>query len=307
MHAIIIFFCMIVLVPLMWVILMSVKSLRDAYTGTLWPEQFDFTHYSYVFQKMPSVLHNFSNSIIVTLSTVVVTTVIAVLAGYALAHLRLPGAAVVGLILIATLFFPTRLVSIIGVYQLERNLGLINTLPGVILPYISLSLAFSIIIMRGIFLQVSPEMVDAARVDGASSWRTLIQIMLPLAANGIVVVGDRQFCGGVGGVPVRIYPAQRPQHVYLPGGAGDDLRRVRRVGLPTRGRDVHHGHHPGHPGLHDPPALVHEGFAGRRAEVLGYRTLSSCSSGRWSKFQNQEMGCGTIRSSRADTVSKDEG
>ena len=90
MHAIIIFFCMIVLVPLMWVILMSVKSLRDAYTGTLWPEQFDFTHYSYVFQKMPSVLHNFSNSIIVTLSTVVITTVIAVLAGYALAHLRLP-------------------------------------------------------------------------------------------------------------------------------------------------------------------------------------------------------------------------
>ena len=60
MHAIIIFFCMIVLVPLMWVILMSVKSLRDAYTGTLWPEQFDFTHYSYVFQKMPSVLHNFT-------------------------------------------------------------------------------------------------------------------------------------------------------------------------------------------------------------------------------------------------------
>jgi ABC-type glycerol-3-phosphate transport system permease component len=198
MHAIIIFFCMVVLVPLLWVILMSVKSLRDAYTGTLWPEQFDFTHYSYVFQKMPSVLHNFSNSIIVTLSTVVVTTVIAVLAGYALAHLRMPGAAVVGLILIATLFFPTRLVSIIGVFQLERKLGLINTLPGLILPYITLSLAFSIIIMRGIFLQVSPEMVDAARVDGASSWRTLIQIMLPLAANGIVVVGIVNFVAAWG-------------------------------------------------------------------------------------------------------------
>ena len=198
MHGIIIFFCLVVLVPLLWVILMSVKSLRDAYTGTLWPEVFDFTHYSYVFQKMPSVLHNFTNSIIVTLSTVVITTVIAVLAGYALAHLRLPGAAVVGLILIATLFFPTRLVSIIGIYQLERKLGLINTLPGVILPYITLSLAFSIIIMRGIFLQVSPEMVDAARVDGASSWRTLVQIMLPLAANGIVVVGIVNFVAAWG-------------------------------------------------------------------------------------------------------------
>jgi len=193
MHGIIIFFCLVVLVPFMWVILMSVKSLRDAYTGTLWPEVFDFTHYAYVFQKMPSVLHNFSNSIIVTLSTVVITTVIAVLAGYALAHLRLPGATIVGLILIATLFFPTRLVSIIGIYQLERKLGLINTLPGVVMPYVTLGLAFSIIIMRGIFQQVSSEMVDAARVDGASSWRTLVQIMLPLAANGIVVVGMVNF------------------------------------------------------------------------------------------------------------------
>lgn len=193
MHGIIIFFCLVVLIPLLWVILMSVKSLRDAYTGTLWPEVFDFTHYAYVFQKMPSVLHNFSNSIIVTLSTVVITTVIAVLAGYALAHLRLPGATIVGLILIATLFFPTRLVSIIGIYQLERKLGLINTLPGVVMPYVTLGLAFSIIIMRGIFQQVSSEMVDAARVDGASSWRTLVQIMLPLAANGIVVVGMVNF------------------------------------------------------------------------------------------------------------------
>ena len=198
MHGIIIIFCLIVLVPIAWVLLMSVKSLRDAYTGALWPEQFDFTHYSYVFQKMPSVIRNFTNSIIVTLSTVIVTTVIAILGGYVLAHLRLPGAAIVGLILIATLFFPTRLVSIIGVFQLERKLGLINTLPGVILPYISLSLAFSIIIMRGIFRQVSPEMVDAARVDGASSWRTLVQIMLPLAANGIVVVAIVNFVAAWG-------------------------------------------------------------------------------------------------------------
>jgi ABC-type glycerol-3-phosphate transport system permease component len=198
MHAIIIFFCLVVLVPILWVMLTSVKSLRDAYTGKIWPDQFDFTHYSYVFQKMPSVIHNFTNSIIVTLSTVVVTTIIAILGGYALAHLKLPGAAIVGLILIATLFFPTRLVSIIGVYQFEREIGLVNTLPGVILPYISLSLAFSIIIMRGIFQQVSHEMIEAARVDGASTWRTLVQIMLPLAANGIVVVAIVNFVAAWG-------------------------------------------------------------------------------------------------------------
>lgn len=193
LHGTIIFFCLVIVVPLLWVVLTSVKSLRDAYTGKLWPEVFDFTHYAYVFQKMPSVLHNFANSLIVTLSTVVITTIIAILAGFALAHLRLPGAVVVGLVLVGTLFFPTRLVSIIGIFQLERKLGLINTLPGLILPYITLNLAFSIMIMRGIFQQVSPELVDAARVDGANSWRTLIQIILPLAANGIVVVGIVNF------------------------------------------------------------------------------------------------------------------
>jgi ABC-type glycerol-3-phosphate transport system permease component len=193
MHAIIIFFCLIVLIPIAWVLLLSFKSLRDAYTGNLWPEQFDFTHYAYVFQKMPTVLRNFSNSIIVTLSTVVVTTVISILAGYALVHTRLPGAAIVGAALLATLFFPTRLVSIIGIFQFQFRLGLINTLPGLILPYITLNLALSILIMRGIFQQISPELVDAAKIDGASSWRTLREILLPLAANGIVVVGMINF------------------------------------------------------------------------------------------------------------------
>jgi ABC-type glycerol-3-phosphate transport system permease component len=57
-----------------------------------------------------------------------------------------------------------------------------------ILPYITLNLALSILIMRGIFEQISPELVDAARIDGASSWRTLREIMLPLVTNGLVVL-----------------------------------------------------------------------------------------------------------------------
>jgi ABC-type glycerol-3-phosphate transport system permease component len=188
MHAIIIFFCLVILVPIAWVLLLSIKSLRDAYTGTLWPEEFDFTHYAYVFQHMPQALHNFANSIIVTLSTVVITSTIAILAGYALVHLRTPGRAFVLTVLVATLFFPTRLVSLIGIFQIQNSLHLINTLPGLILPYVTLNLALSILIMRGIFEQISPEMVDAAKMDGASSWRTLRSIMLPLAANGIVVL-----------------------------------------------------------------------------------------------------------------------
>lgn len=187
-HGVIIFFCLTILLPIAWVLLLSVKSLRDAYTGTLWPEQFDFTHYAYVFENMPQVLHNFANSIIVTLSTVVITSVIAILAAYALVHLRTPGKSVVFSLLVATLFFPTRLVSLIGIFQIQNSLHLINTLPGLILPYVTLNLALSVMVMRGVFEQISAELVDAARIDGANSWRILREIVMPIAMNGIVVL-----------------------------------------------------------------------------------------------------------------------
>jgi multiple sugar transport system permease protein len=187
-HAIIIFFCLVILIPIAWVLLLSVKSLRDAYTGTLWPEKFDFTHYAYVFQKMPQVVRNFTNSIVVTLSTVAITTITAVFCGYALVHLRTPGKVLVLAVLVGTLFFPTRLVSLIGIFQIQDSLGLINTLPGLILPYITLNLALSILVMKGVFEQISQELVDAARIDGANSWRILRTVILPLAMNGVVVV-----------------------------------------------------------------------------------------------------------------------
>jgi ABC-type glycerol-3-phosphate transport system permease component len=188
MHAIIIFFCLTIVLPILWVFLMSIKSVPDAYTGQLWPEQFDFTHYSYVFEHIPSFWNNFTNSIIVTTATVIITSVCAVLAGYALVHLRLPGAALVVSLLVGTLFFPTRLVSLIGIFQIQNAVGLINTLIGLILPYVTLNLAISILIMRGIFEQISHEIVDAAKIDGANSWRILWEIMLPLIVNGIVVL-----------------------------------------------------------------------------------------------------------------------
>ncbi|GAB4527075.1 MAG: carbohydrate ABC transporter permease [Anaerolineae bacterium] len=188
LHATIIFFCLVVVLPVAWVLLMSIKSIPDAYTGELWPKHFDFSHYGYVFEKMPNVLQNFANSIVVTFSTVVITTICAVLAGYALVHLKLPGRVLVVSLLVGTLFFPTRLVSLIGIFQIQSTIGLINTRIGLILPYVTLNLALSILVMKGVFETVSHEIVEAAKIDGASSWRTLTEIMLPLVVNGVVVL-----------------------------------------------------------------------------------------------------------------------
>ncbi len=188
LHSILIFFCLIVLIPLAWVFLLSVKSLPDAYTGTFWPQQFDFSHYGYVFNAVPTLIQNMSNSIVVTLSTVFLTSVCAVLAGYALVHLRLRGRSIVLSLLVGSLFFPSRLISLIAIFEIQNEIGLINTLPGLILPYVTLNLATSILIMRGMFEQISFEIVDAANIDGCSSWQTFWHVMLPLVKNGLVVL-----------------------------------------------------------------------------------------------------------------------
>ncbi len=187
-HVVINFFVIIILLPLAWVLLLSIKSIPDAYTGALWPEHFDFTHYAFVLNKIDTLPRNLFNSVYVTLATVLITAICAVLGGYALVHLRVPGQRIVVALLVASLYFPTRVVSLISIFEIQRNLGLINTTSGLILPYVTLNLAISVLIMRSIFEQIPHELVEAARIDGAGAWRTLWQVMLPLIVNGLVVI-----------------------------------------------------------------------------------------------------------------------
>jgi multiple sugar transport system permease protein len=187
-HAILIFFMLIILLPLAWVLLLSIKSIPDAYRPGFWPNQFDFSHYTYALNNIPTLGRNMLNSVLVTSATIVITTACAILGGYALVHLTLPGRALVLGLLVASMFFPTRVTSLIAIFEIQRGLGLINTTAGLILPYVTLNLALSVFIMRGIFEQISHELVDAAKIDGAGAWRTLLEILLPLTRNGIVVV-----------------------------------------------------------------------------------------------------------------------
>nr|ALS90687.1 modB_ABC: molybdate ABC transporter, permease [uncultured bacterium] len=179
---------LIILAPLAWVIMMSIKSRPDAMRGDFWPRRFDFTHYSYVFRKIDTLPINLFNSIYVTTGTVLITTACAVLAGYALVHMRPRGGGVLVAALLISLYFPTRVVSIISVYEIQSFLGLINSTSGLILPYVTLNLAISILIMRSVFQLVPHEVIEAAKVDGAGPWRTLWEIGLPMARNGLVVV-----------------------------------------------------------------------------------------------------------------------
>ena len=187
-HAVLIFFCALVIFPLLWVLLLSIKSLPDAYQNHIWPNAFDFSHYGYAWDKIPTLRQNYWNSIFVTTMTVIVTTIIATLGGYALVFLRAPGKAVVIALFVASLFFPTRVTAFIGIFQMQDQLGLINEAWGLVFPYTALSVAISVFVMRGVFQTIPKDLVDSGRMDGAGPLRLLLGILLPLVRNGIVVV-----------------------------------------------------------------------------------------------------------------------
>jgi ABC-type glycerol-3-phosphate transport system permease component len=193
-HGVLILLSLWVLLPLVWVLLLSVKTLPEGTQRNIWPREFIdplLTHYSYVLsgrRSLGPVKENFINSVMVTSLTVVFATVAAVLAGYALVHLRTPFRKIILSFLVASMFFPTQVTAIIGIYNIQNRLGFINKTWTLMFPYVAITLAISIFIMRGIFETIPKDLSDSAKIDGASSFRTLIGIMLPLVRNGVVVV-----------------------------------------------------------------------------------------------------------------------
>ncbi|MCB1501953.1 MAG: carbohydrate ABC transporter permease [Bauldia sp.] len=187
-HAVINFFMIVILAPLAWVLIMSIKSRPDSMRGDFWPRKFDFTHYGYVFEKIDTLPVNLFNSIYVTMATVFLTATCAVLAGYALVHMKARGMGIIIAVLLVSLYLPIRVVSIISIYEIQSFLNLINSTSGLILPYVTLNLAISVLIMRSMFQLVPHQMIEAARMDGAGHWRILWSIGLPLVRNGLVVI-----------------------------------------------------------------------------------------------------------------------
>ncbi len=187
-HVVLAIFALIIILPLVWVLLLSVKSLPDAYQNEIWPKTFDFSHYGFSLQRIPTLQQNYMNSVMVTLGTVVITTVCAVLAGYVMVFLQVPGVPLVFGLLVASMFFPTRVTAVIAIFETQKDLGLLNVPAGLIFPYVSLSLAISVFVMRGMFQTVPHEIYDAARIDGAGPVRMLVGILLPMVKNGLVVV-----------------------------------------------------------------------------------------------------------------------
>jgi ABC-type glycerol-3-phosphate transport system permease component len=136
----------------------------------------------------------FKNSVIISIGTVVVTLVCSTLAGYSLARMRIRGGTIVFYLLLGTLMVPTEII-LLPLFVEFRDLHMLNTYQGLIVPYVSLGMAFSTYLLRGFFKTLPNELAEAARMDGAGEFATFWRVMLPLAKPGIATIAIFSFMG----------------------------------------------------------------------------------------------------------------
>ena len=130
------------------------------------------------------LLHFVKNSVIVAGCTTLITLSIAILAGYALARLRIRYKGFIMGSLLLVSMFPQ--ISIAGpVWTILQSLGWLNSYQGLIVPYVTLTLPLGVWILASFFQELPPDLEDAARIDGLGHLGTLARIMLPLAAPGV--------------------------------------------------------------------------------------------------------------------------
>jgi raffinose/stachyose/melibiose transport system permease protein len=127
------------------------------------------------------------SSVIVTTVVVAASTVLSVLAGYAFGLMRFRGSEVLFYVFLLGLMIPLE-AMIVPLYYDFRDLGLIDTYWALILPQIGVSVAFGTFWMRAYFRSVPRSLVEAARIDGASSWFTLWRVLLPLARPAVLTM-----------------------------------------------------------------------------------------------------------------------
>jgi multiple sugar transport system permease protein len=174
------------LVPVIWMISLSLKpgeklsTERGFFYGIFHP---DFSNYDTIFSgnvfTRPLV-----NSIGIAMISTLIAILLAAMAAYALSRLDFPGKTAILSGALAVAMFPP--ISIVGsLFNIWRNVGLYDTWPGLIIPYMTFTLPLAIYILSAFFREIPWELEQAAQVDGATPFQAFRKVIVPLAAPGV--------------------------------------------------------------------------------------------------------------------------
>ena len=183
----------LVIAPFVWMVLGSFKSegeLRQV-PPTWWPDSASLDNYTQLFARLDFATY-FANSAIVAVVVTAGNLLFCSMLGYALAMLEFRGKKLVFVAVLATLMIPG-VVTFVPLFVLVANAGVIDTLPGLILPF--LAAPFGVFLMRQFISGLPPDLLDAGRVDGASELGIFGRIILPLCGPALATLGILTFLG----------------------------------------------------------------------------------------------------------------
>ena len=177
---------LVVVLPLLWMVLASFKSPGELLTQTpsVLPDSFAPTNYTDAAARVPFG-RLFLNSAIVTVVGAGIKVVLAVLTAYALVFVRFPGKKIIFALILATLMVPPQ-VQVLPNYVFISGLGGRDTYWGIILP--GLATGFGTFLLRQQFLTLPASILEAAEIDGASHWKRLTRIVVPISTPAIATV-----------------------------------------------------------------------------------------------------------------------
>ena len=177
-------FALIALLPILGIVVMALTPPAQSSATFTIPSSLDFSNFTTAWSD-GHFSQYLRSSLIVTVSTVVVSTVLSILAGYAFARKRFSGRTVLFYLILIGLLVPFE-TYVIPLYYEMRTFGLTDTYLSLILPQIAQSFAFGVFWMRTFFSTVPPNLEEAARVDGASDRTVLWRILVPVARPAII-------------------------------------------------------------------------------------------------------------------------
>ncbi len=193
-HTMLALWTLMVLIPLGWTLLSSFKTTKEIFASPFsLPAEWKFENYINAWNTA-GIGNYFFNTIIVVGFALVIVMVLGAMCAYVLARYVFPGSRAVYYLMLAGLTFPIFL-AIVPLFFILKNIGLLNTLPGLIIVYVAFALPFTVFFLFSFFKALPNEIAEAAQIDGAGEWRTFFQVMLPMAKPGMASVAIFNFLG----------------------------------------------------------------------------------------------------------------
>ncbi|AVF02644.1 MULTISPECIES: carbohydrate ABC transporter permease [Devosia] len=181
----------LVLLPIIWVFIASIRPDADIMSRSLIPMQITFDHFAEIFSR-GDFLVALRNSLIVGSLVAVCTVLIAVPAAYSLSRFTYLGRDFIGFLILATQMLPAVAV-LVPLVVIIRSLGLANTLTALTFTHLALGLPIAVWMLKGYIDAVPRELEEAAVIDGSSQLGAMVRITLPLIRPAVVAVGTFAF------------------------------------------------------------------------------------------------------------------